>query len=89
MTKEEALEIIERNRYKGHYGEGDFYASDAENLIDAVFDDFESRTCGNCEYHSFYHEDTLSVCCADDLYCNRLGINTPEFFGCNKFKRKN
>ena len=62
--------------------------SDAFMVVDKIFDDIESKTCENCKYHQSYSEDTLNIDGCNDTYCNRIGVNTPSYFGCNKFERK-
>ncbi len=53
---------------------------ECNSILDAVYDDFESRTCENCKHYN-------NMC--------EYGITAPLFseitykdFGCNKFERK-
>lgn len=51
-------------------------------VIDKIYDDFESRTCINCNYYVDYP----NVCCnSDSLLCSEF---VDKDFGCNKFERK-
>jgi hypothetical protein len=46
--------------------------SDAESLIDAIYDDFESRSCKNCKHKSSMVDDYcnyLNIRVADDSFC--------------------
>jgi len=58
--------------------------------IKMIYDDFESRTCGNCKH---YDDDTCLVNFYDewsdyemDFY--KVSISVPKDFGCNKFEAK-
>ena len=77
MTREEAKE-----RFLS------LHPTDRFIVVEEIYNDFEGRVCENCEYHHNYHEDTASIDGCNDSYCNRIGINTPSYFGCNKFKRR-
>lgn len=46
-------------------------------FVDKIFDDFESRICGNCQH--WLIKDGFN-----DVDCTK----TDRDFGCNKFKRK-
>jgi len=49
----------------------------SDTLIDKIYDDFESRTCENCEW------ERCGVCTNDEsLLCADFIVND---FGCNKF----
>ena len=78
MTRKEALDKIQQDKYKGAYGEGDYYASYAEDLIDEIYNDFENRICKNCKYgNNFY----------TDINCTKLSLTVESDFSCNKFER--
>lgn len=70
----------------------EFYGTDSLSEIDTIneiFDDFESRNCGNCRY--FNIDETIDPNMHFG-FCNTLdapvdGIVTIDF-GCNKFLRK-
>ena len=57
------------------------YDEDDHNLnmmaIDIIYDDFESRTCSNCEWFTNYS-------CGKATY----EFPTDKDFGCNKFESK-
>ena len=63
-------------------------ATSLTNVIDTLFDDLETRTCGNCK-HSRLGEEYLGEC----YYCS-LGVEyqgsdvLDADFGCNKFERE-
>lgn len=71
MTREEA------EQKAGSYISRDY-------LINAIYDDIESRTCENCKYGNDLDLSLLS--------CTSMNPQTPSFctidFGCNKFERK-
>ena len=51
-------------------------------VIDDIYNDFESRVCGNCKY--FYTpEGTESF-----GLCNKFKTLTESDFGCNRFERR-
>ena len=80
MTREEAISHI---RLILSY-DGSFDEYDAENLVNKIFDDFESRVCKNCK---FFVMDNYGK------YCEKFnGEDNPcdirEDFGCNRFERK-
>lgn len=53
-----------------------------ESHINKIYDDFESRVCGNCKYYEQYD----SVCCNGE---SPLCVEVVETsFGCNKFERR-
>lgn len=64
---------------------------DCHELLDDIYDDFESRTCENCKY---YDATTYNVSNDTTGFCKRLAIGRAdayiefEDFGCNKFTRK-
>ena len=52
-------------------------------FIDKIYNDFESRVCGNCEHFNSPYE-TCRLGCASCATTKKV----REDFGCNKFKRK-
>jgi len=80
MNKDEALRYIEEGQ--------DFDLVDIEDMINQIFSEFDNRICENCKYHMNYSENTLNIDSVNDKYCTKIGINTPDYFGCNRFKRK-
>jgi hypothetical protein len=55
------------------------------NMLDKIYDDFESRICKNCTHHTGVTADQGWW---GDYTCKELKINTSKNFGCNKFERK-
>jgi len=51
------------------------------DLIDEIFDDFESRTCENCVYF-----DRIGACSNNESIA--YDCLSVDDFGCNKFERK-
>lgn len=63
MTREEAQEEME-------------VGANPNEVVDAIYDDFESRTCENCKHFN------------DDGECVYLDMLPDAGFGCNQFERK-
>ena len=59
-----------------------------DNIIDAIYDDFESRTCSNCKhYHRRIKTGSEGFCNnSNNLECEYI-YNDLEF-GCNKWEQK-
>lgn len=75
MTREEA---------KNKFLDGTGYDTDKEEMISAVYDDFESRTCENCSFVEMM-DDGKEV-----SGCPFLGSHYPHNgFGCNKWEKNN
>lgn len=70
MTREEALAhlFIQDNIY--------VYHEDGKDLVNQIFDDFESRTCDNCTLY-----DGID-------YCHWFGRSETKDFCCNKWEEK-
>lgn len=49
-----------------------------------IYDDFGSRTCGNCKY---FHNGKIQKYCTNEK-SHLLFEDVPSSFGCNKFERK-
>lgn len=50
-----------------------------KKVINEIYDDFESRTCESCKYHTKDLLCSLGIC--------HFEINTdPDIFGCNKWE---
>ena len=76
MTREEA---------EGTFG----YTECAEEVmvaIESIYDDFESRTCGNCKY--FVISECILIYDWDCYNDTPANWNPPKDFGCNKFVGK-
>ena len=83
MTREEAKKVI-RNIGEGWaVSEGD-----VEELIDKIYDDFESKICKNCKYF----KGTGMIANCSNLEVGKMNggafIDVDENFGCNKFERR-
>lgn len=91
MAREEAKQYAEEiYKVKSTYNEKMFWK---DKFIDAIYDDFESRTCENCKY---WEKDDTGYGCAEYRlgYCskdvgNGFTINnaTKHNFGCNEWKQ--
>lgn len=61
-----------------------------KDMINEIYDDFESRTCGNCVYYipqksicnNLHNEQIYQLPIRTDL------MQVTKNFGCNKFKEK-
>ena len=86
MTREEALKYANTKSRKR--GDTLIYAQEVDVLIELIYDDFESRTCGNCIYNNDLctYQESIKVYCkvtrGDDYICDF------DDFGCNRFERK-
>jgi len=59
-------------------------------VIDKIYDEFESRICKNCKYYSS-NELLRGICKNFQLKLKTLGLHfvpQSEDFGCNKFEKK-
>lgn len=57
------------------------------NIVDSIYNDFESRVCKNCK---FYNSFTL-ICHSIDEHClsnGKANLVVPPGFGCNHFNPK-
>ena len=71
MTREEALYMLNDGLY------------DNEEVINKIYDDFESRTCENCKYYEF-------ISSVDSYFCTNKESSAKfvsSDFGCNRFER--
>ncbi len=62
--------------------------SDSYELIDEIYDDFESRICDNCKYFTF--ENTKIGTCRKGIYDKQLCSSEDYLvstFGCNKWEK--
>ena len=59
----------------------------ARGMYRRLLDDFESRTCENCDYHIVTHDESITWCNNED--CHLVDTIVPPTFGCNKFERRN
>ena len=84
MTREEADKFIIKRTMSGSFG--DFYVSDVDNLINEIFDDFESRICKNCRYLNVHpYAVGLEDCTLVNM---RYAETVPLNFGCTLFESK-
>lgn len=58
---------------------------DAEDLVDEMYDDFESGICENCKW---YNTKSLANFCDNIDSPSTYHQITEVSFGCNKFERK-
>ena len=74
-----------REKLKALLLSGELILSD----IDAVYDDFESRTCANCKYWTKNEECSLLIYTefVNDFETDRQMATSPNFF-CNKWESK-
>lgn len=81
MTREQALNYADDTTY----GDWEGNALGVYELIDTIYDSFESQTCGNCAY-------SLDCYIKDSIFgSNNLpGPSTPYLgnFGCTQYKPK-
>jgi len=58
--------------------------------IDKIFDDLESRVCGNCIYCKRIEEERINICInKENEYMNGLcSMQVDENFGCNRFEKR-
>ena len=70
MTREEAKEELWQRGNINTLGK-----VDANEIIDKIYDDFESRICKNCKHYE-------SDWCCDNAFV------VDEIFGCNRFEPK-
>ena len=65
----------------------ELYASDIHELVNRIYDDFESRTCSNCKHYKnlevFDIGDYRDVCTHPVV--DKFVSCPPKDFGCNKF----
>ena len=89
MTREEAFENLDALA-KSINGKLVDY-SDVSHLIDAVYNDFNSRICKNCKYYEIKENYRNKVCVLidDKMSEHYMGYFMPQpNFGCNRFKRR-
>ena len=79
MTREKVLQIIENMHGNIHLNT----KAMIKQLINEIYDDFESRVCGNCEHFNNFYK----TCRMGYAFCIATK-KVREDFGCNKFKRK-
>jgi hypothetical protein len=75
MTREEVFFEVLKNRDGEVIEYGKVY-----EIINEIYDDFESRVCKNC----FYYFEGTCVCDESPLVTEIVDEN----YGCNKFKEK-
>ena len=82
MTRKEALLYINDNADRNT-----IYEREAEDLIDSIYDDFESRTCENCKWGNEVGDKTALLC--GQAVCQGLDeygqYMVCRDFGCNKW----
>ena len=96
MTREEAKHMRlftqwqEETRFITWETTTDEIIEDHNVLIDKIYDDFESRVCGECKWFQThrYYIDIHDKVGYPQTVCEKLRINYGKDFGCNKFERK-
>ena len=84
MTREEAIYKVNNQVFEADYDTGlVMYPDSAVRIIKEIYDDFESRVCGNCEHFNNFYK----TCRMGYAFCIATK-KVREDFGCNKFKRK-
>jgi hypothetical protein len=74
MTREEMKKAIFRSQ---------------DDLVDYIFDNFESRTCESCKYHIVTNEcEVLFTECSDEYDTFDVNLHTGKDFMCNKWEKK-
>lgn len=70
-------------------------ALDCHELLDTIYDDFESRTCSNCTSfrwdgikNHYGHCSNYIIMYHFDRTNDRNAVPISHDFGCNQFKRK-
>ena len=91
MTREERKQDTFGNEerktmYSGHY-------EYADEVIDKIYDDFESRTCGSCKYSIYHKEQDILECSRNSQWCWSCNaeismVEVVNDFGCNKWESK-
>ena len=56
------------------------------NIINMIYNDFESQTCENCKYWNKYRE--CQKLFYHDDHANHENLETDSDFSCNRFKAK-
>ena len=80
MNRQQALILSNGMNYYAEDGTMIQEADDATSVIDEIYDDFESRTCGNC----FFGSDKY-YCDNPNSFCEATRIEPTD--GCNQFER--
>lgn len=62
------------------------WTHDIESFVDKIYDDFESRTCENCEYIDY--RGLWPYCGASDSNVYDILEQDVHTFGCNKWETK-
>ena len=60
----------------------------ATALVSEIFDDVESRVCGNCEFNTKFIECDANVSRPSDFISLQHGYEPQLTFGCNRWKKK-
>jgi len=82
MTREEARDL-KKDRVIEYSDDSYVYnILEADDRINEIYDDFESRVCENCK---FYKVDKLDKHLAP---CSMWGISTRDEMSCKMFERK-
>jgi len=77
MTRQEHLDDIDNDVRLGV-----FSAIGAKNIVHRIYNDIESRTCGNCKHRSKVHEKVCTM--PDNFVYDFLDIPSKDFL-CNEW----
>jgi hypothetical protein len=95
MNREEALKKAELLPPADYWVSGTTYIDNVEDLVEDIYDDFESRTCGNCKHYQIVmpqnnpHDQFNYIdCCANEAGKNVVSY-PPMDFGCIKWESRN
>ena len=83
MTREEAKVEAANTTYRLVYDVNSSLNNPEFPLVDKIYDDFESRVCGNCGHGV---QEDLGIYCPFVNYCGTDYMDKD--FGCNEFKRR-
>lgn len=81
MTREEAYDKVYDLTYQREATETEIY-----ELVDIIYNDFESMTCENCAYKR--DTDVNGNFMSNEYFCVLRARCENKDYGCNKFERK-
>jgi hypothetical protein len=90
MTREQAHNELQNKVKRSPHNNNYYHGGDLQGLVDQIFDDSESRTCGNCKH---YTEDNKRDICMEGVIENYNFLDEQYYdltkdFGCNKWEQK-
>lgn len=88
MTTEEIEIFIDNNKQYCNKTLIKFISvPDVAKLVNKIQDDFESRICGNCKYHTSFTSCSKNIERPSKFLSLHEGYEPISGFGCNKFQR--